>query len=155
MTDMYLERKVLAITLVKLFSPSAANCIPRSYVQRYSSIKTNTFEERLHLPSLTEPPNNDPLSKASFHVKVKQSCRNRERLWDELLLFWHCFPQSRVLASHLPGFQRRETWARQHRVGHSICREKEMTELKPRFLMFLNPKKLVLAFCTDHRSCFF
>lgn len=32
-----------------------------------------------HLPSLTEPPNSDPLSNASFHVKVKQSCGQRKR----------------------------------------------------------------------------
>ena len=32
------------------------------------------------LPSLTEPPNSEPLSKASFHVKVRHSCRKTERL---------------------------------------------------------------------------
>lgn len=36
-----------------------------------------------------------------------------------------------VLFDHLPGFQRRETWARLHTVGRSIWREKEMGELKP------------------------
>lgn len=38
--------------------------------------ETNAAAETdaLHSPSFTEPPNSEPLSKASFHVKVKQSC---------------------------------------------------------------------------------
>lgn len=34
----------------------------------------DTEADALHSPSFTEPPNSDPLSKASFHVKAKQSC---------------------------------------------------------------------------------
>lgn len=50
--------------------------------------------------SLTEPPKRDPLSKASFHVKVRQSCRNRSKICVQVPL---CFnePESYVLLSYL------------------------------------------------------
>lgn len=57
-----------------LISFSAAKSFMQTFFHRQH------LDKRLHLPSLTELLNSDPLSKASLHVNVKQSCGNRERL---------------------------------------------------------------------------
>lgn len=36
--------------------------------------ETDAESDALPSPSFTEPPNSDPLSNASFHVNVRQSC---------------------------------------------------------------------------------
>lgn len=84
MTDMWPKGKFkywLQLLLV-LLPPSAATCTGGNTVTY-----TDTLPEMdLHSPSFTEPPNSDPLSKASFHVKVKQSCGDRETLCVQVLL---------------------------------------------------------------------
>lgn len=104
---------------------------------------------RSYSPSFTEPPNSEPLSKASFHVKVKQSCEaTKTRIVCVICLVarW----RSCVSPSNwsLPGSRRRGTWARRNTAGHSIwgekqrasfCRNKEKKKIK-------EMKSLVLRF---------